>query len=175
MKGPVTQLPKVKQAREETALRLLGEAREVVVETKKQLVAKREELEAYRAERPRLENGLYDEILNKEVSMSDIEELNAKIAKLREHEKALAEEEADIKKAVDAAIESEQQARVTWQAAEREVDKVKELLKDLSRKERRELERQADAEIEEFSGSRRADNIREPESSLDEGRDGGLS
>jgi hypothetical protein len=154
MSAPPTILLQVKSAREQTAIGSLRQARAAVVETGEQLAAKRKELEEYRSQRPQRERRLYDDILNREVSLNDLEDLRAKIVRLREHEQSLSEEEIALQRALEAAAKVEQEAHTVWQAAQREVQKVEELMADWRVRERREGERHAELELEEFSRPR---------------------
>ena len=151
MSRPPTVLLQIKKLREQTAVRHLNEARAALAQAQERLAAKRQELADYRAERPKLERRLYDDILRREVSLTDLEELNAKVVRLREHEEGLVENEIELERAAEAAAEAERDARLAWRAAGREVEKVDELLADWQRGERQRLERLAELELEEFS------------------------
>lgn len=149
-------LQRVKSAHERTAVRRLSEARAALAQVRAQRQAKCRELEDYRAWRPPHERGLYQAIEKHQVKLTDLEEMNAKIAKLREHEQSLAEEVADLERSIEAAGQAEQEARTAWQAAEREVEKAGELVADWRLRERQQVERQAELELEEFSRRRGA-------------------
>jgi hypothetical protein len=161
MTGPPTVLLRVKSLHAEAAMRQMSEARAAVAQAQERLTAKRRELEEYRAWRPGRERDLYQEIVNHEVSLGDVEELNAKVVRLRERERELMEEGVDLERALDAAVQAEHEAHAAWQAAQREVQKVEELLADWRSKEHRRVERAAELEMEEFSRPRPAAGHRE--------------
>lgn len=154
MSAAPTILLRVKTAREQTAIRNLHEARAAVARARAELDAKQKELDEYRAWRPQRERRLYDEIINQEVSLDDLEELKVKMVRLREHEETLTEQQIALERALDAAGKAEQAARAAWAAAQREVQKVEELLADWRVREQREVERKAELELEEFSRPR---------------------
>jgi hypothetical protein len=154
MSAPPTILLRVKSAREQTAISSLRQARAAAVEAREQLAAKRKAIEEYRAWRPQRERQLYDDILNREVSLGDLEELKGKIVRMREREQSLCEEEDALERALESAEQAEEEAHAVWQAAQREVQKVKELLADWRVRERREVEHQGELELEEFSRPR---------------------
>jgi type III secretion protein O len=156
MNGPPTVLLRVKGAREQTAMRHLRAARAAVARAQQELDAKREECARYRAWRPQRERELYDEIQNQVVSLADLEELKAKIVQLREREQGLMEEVGELERALEAAVQAQHEAHAAWQAAQREVEKVEELLADWRVREQRQGERQAELELEEFTGPGRA-------------------
>lgn len=149
-------LLRIKSARERTAVHRMHEARTATHEAREALEAGRQRLEEYRLWRPGRERELYDDIQGKEVSLDDLEELKAKIVGLREREQALIDESIELERAVDAAVRAEDEAHVAWQSAQREVQKVEEMLDDWRAREQREVERQADLELEEFSRPRAA-------------------
>jgi chromosome segregation ATPase len=144
-------LQRVKSAHERTAVRRLSEARAALARVCQQRQAKCRELEDYRAWRPPHERGLYQAIEKHQVTLADLEEMNAEIAKLRAHEESLAEEVADLERSVEEAGQAEQEAHTTWQAAQREVEKAGELVADWRQRERQQVERQAELELEEFN------------------------
>jgi type III secretion protein O len=151
MNGPPTVLLRVKSVREKTAARQLHEARAALAQAQEQLDAKQQELERYRAWRPQRERELYEEVLNQEVSLGDLEELNAAVVKLREREQSLMDELIALERARDAASAAREQAHGAWQAAQREVEKVEELLANWQKRERQRVEQQAELELEEFA------------------------
>ncbi|HLT01062.1 MAG TPA: YscO family type III secretion system apparatus protein [Geminicoccaceae bacterium] len=156
MNGPPTVLLRVKGAREQTAMRQLHEARAAVARAQQQLDAKREEYQRYRAWRPQRERELYDEIQNQQVSLADLDELKAKVVQLRDREQALLDEVGALERALDAAGQAQREAHAAWLAAQREVQKVEELLADWQARAQRQGERLAELELEEFTRPGRA-------------------
>ena len=151
MTNPHAVLLTVKEARSQTALRDLRAGREAMAEAIKMRDAKTAELEEYREWRPKREKQMYDEIQNTEVSLDDLELLKHKVVKLREREIELVDELNQKEKAVESAKEVEKQAQEAYAAAQREVEKVEELLAEWQDAENKRIEHLAEQELEEFS------------------------
>lgn len=151
MKTQASVLVKVKELREQGAEAALAAARSALDEATQARDAKSLELQQYRQWRSERERELYQTVTGQTVSLQDIEELNAKVASLRDHERDLVDELADCERALEEREAARQQADLACQQAEREVLKMTDLESRLSGSEARQAERKSEIELEEFS------------------------
>jgi hypothetical protein len=154
MSSPAKLLVKVKSLREEAAQAALATAAAAVASATANRDAKQHEIETYRQWRPKREHELYAEISRQPVSLQDLEELNATVAGLRDHERALGEQLADLERLVHEAESKRNEAERARRDAQKEVEKMVELETQLSRRQALEQERKSEQELEEFSRKR---------------------
>lgn len=151
MKTQASVLVKVKELREQGAEAALAAARSALDEATQARDAKSLELQQYRQWRGERERELYQTVTGQTVSLQDIEELNSKVASLRDHERDLVDELADCERALEEREAARQQADLACQQAEREVLKMTDLESTLSGSDARQAERKSEIELEEFS------------------------
>lgn len=151
MKTQASVLVKVKELREQGAEAALAAARSALDEATQARDAKSLELQQYRQWRSERERELYQTVTGQTVSLQDIEELNSKVASLRDHERDLVDELADCERALEEREAARQQADLACQQAEREVLKMTDLESTLSGSDARQAERKSEIELEEFS------------------------
>jgi hypothetical protein len=144
-------LVKVKELREQGAETALAAARSAVAAAIEARDAKQQEIADYRKWRVAHERELYTEVTTRTVSLADLEELNTKVASLRDHERDLIGSMADLEKAIEQAEAARHEAQVVLQQAEKEVRKMVELETELSRREALAAERKSETELEEFT------------------------
>lgn len=151
-----SQILRVKKLHEQRALRQVRDARDkhkAAQTTHKSALAT---LKQYQKKRPELERALYDDVMNTEVVRQDLDDLNAKIARLRAHEDELREDEQTAAQAVKQADDVRRDAEHTYRHACADRQKIKNLVEDWQAARAREQERVNDRELEEFRITRQS-------------------
>ena len=147
---PLQSLLTVRYFREEGAKNAVRAAERRLAEAQEAVRNKAEELERYRIWRPQEENRRYDAIMGTSLSLEDVAEFRAALGALAEGEQRRAQEVAEAEK-VAAQKEAEViAARAAVAEARKEAAKI-EAHRDIWLAEaKKEAERQADLELEEF-------------------------
>jgi type III secretion protein O len=117
-------------------------------------------LDEWRADMPRKEAAIYDEVIGRVVDLEALDDVHARIAQLREHERLLQERLTEAQKAArDAGTAADEAAAVAAQAR-RDVSKFEEIVDTLRHADMAEAERREEIELEEFAkaGSNGADD-----------------
>ncbi len=147
---PLQSLLTVRHFREEGAKSEVRAAERRLAEAREEVRKREEELERYRAWRPKEENRRYDAILGEVMSLDDVAEFRASLGKLAEGEQEREQAVADAEKAV---ARKEQEVTAALEAvatARKEAAKI-EAHRDIWLAEaQKESERQEDLEMEEF-------------------------
>jgi type III secretion protein O len=147
---PLQPLLTVREYRENSAQSALRQAERAVGEAEQALLACREELERYRTWRAEEDNRRYEAIMHQLLSVQELEDFKAGLARLRDAELKREEDVSDAEKALSEAREVADLAKNRLLKARRETARI------LAHKDiwiiaaRREAERKEELESEEF-------------------------
>ena len=125
-------------------------AKEALVNARKALAEREEELKAYKVWRIEEEDRLIQTILLKKVKVGDIHDLRLEIIALKNREFEMIDIVKQAEAAVDQAIEKLDEARKDHIKAVQELEKLLEHRKTWQEEERLENEMREDLELEDF-------------------------
>jgi type III secretion protein O len=118
-------------------------------------------LEEWRADMPRKEAAIYDEVIGRVVDLEALDAVQERLVQLREHERLLQQRVIDAQAAARDALKAADEAAALSAQARRNVSKFEEIVDMLRRADLAEAERREDLELEEFAkaaGSNGADD-----------------
>ncbi len=140
----------IKVFREQHRAAALAAARTLVEQRAAELESKRRALAEFRAQREAREQALFDEISGRAVQPRDIEAMNSRVALLREREAAMQSALMDAETGLAEARQAMDQARAAHIRAQREVEKLDQLIEVARRTEAREQAAREENEVEEI-------------------------
>ena len=147
---PLQALLTVRYFREEGAKNAVRAAERRLAEAQAEVRRREEELERYRIWRPEEENRRYDAIMGASLSLDDVAEFRASLSALAEGEQQRVRDVAEAEKAAAQKEAEVHAAREAVAVARKEAAKI-EAHRDIWLVEaKKEAERQADLELEEF-------------------------
>lgn len=143
-------LVRVKGLHAQNKLKVLREKRAAIDAAVAKEQAQQDIVVQSRATLPAREAALYDAVMQIAVTVSDIDETNAKVLKLQEDHQAQ-EDEAERLTQIRMRFEMQRdEARLQYQIAQRNLEKFTTIKSDLVKQQRLEAEAQEDAEIEDL-------------------------
>ena len=145
-------LLKVKKIREDTAEREVLRCENHVQQCQKELEDRKRELAEHIDWRCKEEQRLYDNIMNTPVLQRDIDKIKQKVAVMREKDIALQEAVTRAEQKLATAKEALETARENYNQAKMAVAKFEEFCRVQDEEANREMLRQEDLEMEEFTG-----------------------
>jgi len=118
-------------------------------------------LAEWRADRPRKEAAIYDEVIGHLVTLDDLDDVTDRIVQLREHERVLEERLGEAQKRVREAQQQLSEAELVVARTRRDVSKFEEIVEALRRAGQIETDRREDLELEEFAKAQARDDDEE--------------
>ncbi|MDR2200605.1 MAG: type III secretion protein [Puniceicoccales bacterium] len=144
-------LLRVREIRKDRAEKNLKKAQQLLKEAEQALAKAQQELEDYKNFVIQETQRLYNQVLRKSINKREIDNLHFMIKELQDRIFDYQKRVEDAMLACDKAKENLDNCREELRKAERNIDKI-ESLKDVWREEmKKEEERQADAEVEDFT------------------------
>ncbi|WP_164748451.1 MULTISPECIES: YscO family type III secretion system apparatus protein [unclassified Mesorhizobium] len=145
------ELKELRRCRAEDALRLRHIALDNTVAAIEKALT---ELRAWREDRSRREAAVYDPLIGEAVALIDLNEVNAKMISLRQHEQLLQKRLEEATAESDLARQAREEAYGVLREAWREVRKFENLVRALETDATLAEERSADLELEDFAQRR---------------------
>jgi hypothetical protein len=161
VKYPLQDLLRLRKLREDDASNAVTRARKAVRDAEDALEAQKKALEDYRIYRVKEEDRLYEQIILKQIHLTDLDDVKQAIGWLRERELMEIKKVADAESVVQKANEAVVDAQKVYQQAVRDTQKIEEHKALAMAEWQKEQERNADLELEEFTP-------RDPEAALGE-------
>lgn len=141
----------IKEAREESALKYMRQARQDLTKAKDNVVRKEEALQVHIEWREAEEIRLYSMIDDQPIKLKEMEEFQARIALMRGRDSELSGEIITAKEAANKAQEALSSAEVVYQQAATATNKFVELSQQNKALLFKEAEYKEDLELEEFT------------------------
>lgn len=145
---------KIREMREDRAGVALTAARNAKVQAEKELESKRSEFEKYMETKEQRRDRIYDQIIGRPVSLDDLDDARTAVTRVDEEGVLLEQAEKKAADVVETKTREAESARVQFVAASRNRMKIDEHRSIWIEEARKEEERAADAEMEEFTGKK---------------------
>jgi len=146
-------LRRIKAFREQRAAAAVTRQRALVEHRAAWLATQQRQHDSFRAQRLTRERTLFAELQGKTVQLRAIEQMNQRVALLRQREAELAEAVMQAEREFNEAKQALKQARSSHVDAARELEKMERLIAVAQRSARLEHERQEEGEIEETANA----------------------
>jgi hypothetical protein len=150
MRYPLSGLMRIRDFRADAADKAMRAAETRVRAAQAELAAREEELKSYRIWRKEEVNNRYQSIMNRAMSMDEIDAFKAGLSALADQELAREEAVRDAARAVEKAREEARVARENRLSANREREKIEYHRDNWKKTEEKEENRREDLEQEEF-------------------------
>ena len=150
MKYALEDLLRVRRFREDKAAAEVVESREQLADAESQLEQRRQELQDHLQWRLRREEELYQEIMQREVHLKDLEDVKSRVQVMRDKDQSYQEKVITAKKKVDDAQRQLDTAREAHLLAVRNREKLDEHKSMWLDESHQELEAKAETEMEDF-------------------------
>ncbi|MER8830547.1 type III secretion protein [Mesorhizobium sp. M0938] len=142
----ILELKQLRRRRAEDALRLRQAALDNAVAA---IETASTDLRRWQEDRPRREAALYDPLIGKAAALIDLDEVNAQVVSLRQHEQLLQKRLDATRAEADRSRQAREEAHSVAREAWREVSKFEDFVRRLRTNATLEEERSADLELED--------------------------
>jgi len=159
MRYPLQSMLTIRRMREDRAAGELTHARHVRENAAETLVRKSEALESFEATKDERRDRVYETVMGRLVKRENLDRVREAVMRIDEEGLLLAEDRRKAAEVLEEKKEEESRAHVRYVAATREHTKIDEHRTMWMDEDRRAQERAEDAELEEFTGKRKKENV----------------
>ena len=150
MKYPLADLLRVRLFREDAAQAEVTAARRTLETAEQTLAARQQELTGYIEYRKRREAELYDEIMNQQIQMRDLDDLKSHISQLQHTQGQFEDNVTQAKQDVRTANAALEEAQAAYSLAVKERQKIDEHKAIWAQEETQRCEAELEKEMEDF-------------------------
>lgn len=143
---------KIRGMRQERTQTELATARVVRAKAEKDRDEKRDERAKFDETKEERRDRVYDAVIGRVVTMDDLDQARDAVTRIDEQGMLLVEAEKKAETVLEEKDQAAEHARVRFVAATKDLSKIEEHRKAWEEEDRKEQERRADAEMEEFTG-----------------------
>ena len=143
---------KIRGMRQERTQTELATARVVRAKAEKDRDEKRDERAKFDETKEERRDRVYDAVIGRVVTMDDLDQARDAVTRIDEQGMLLVEAEKKAETVLEEKDQAAEHARVRFFAATKDLSKIEEHRKAWEEEDRKEQERRADAEMEEFTG-----------------------
>ena len=143
---------KIRGMRQERTQTELATARVVRAKAEKERDEKRDERAKFDETKEERRDRVYDAVIGRVVTMDDLDQARDAVTRIDEQGMLLVEAEKKAETVLEEKDQAAEHARVRFVAATKDLSKIEEHRKAWEEEDRKEQERRADAEMEEFTG-----------------------